>query len=402
MKIRRRNIAICAVVMLISGQSISLAQSPSTIDGFTPDTSAAERKIEDQFRAAPSAATAREELRRLTSEAHIAGSPEDYATAVYVRDQMRGFGLNSEIREYQVLLPYPRTPSVVELIAPRRERLQVREDIVAQDPTSSSRKIVPLYNGYGASGDITAPLVYVNYGLPNDYEELKKAGVDVKGKIAIARYGNSFRGVKAKVAEENGAIGLIIYSDPADDGYMQGEVYPKGPWRPDSSAQRGSVLFSFIYSGDPLTPGVPAVPGTPRIRKEEAANLPHIPVQPISYGDARHLLQPLRGPLRPKGFQGGLPFPYHVGGSSDVRVHLKTDIEFVTKTIWDVITKIDGSAEKDRWVVLGNHRDAWVFGAVDPNSGTTAMLELGRGLGQLVKSNWKPRRTMILGSWDAE
>ena len=405
MKVIRQQSFAVSMVLVLALQAIGPAQTrtdSSVIDGFSAKTSDIQRQFEEQFRSVPQPATAREELRRLTSEAHIAGSPEDYATAVYVRDQMRSFGLNSELREYQVLLPYPRTPSVVELIAPRRERLQVREDIVAQDPTSSSRKIVPLYNGYGASGDLTAPLVYVNYGLPNDYDALRKAGVDVKGKIVIARYGNSFRGVKAKVAEENGAIGLIIYSDPADDGYAQGDVYPKGPWRSDSSAQRGSVQFLFIYPGDPLTPGVPAVPGTPRLRKEEATNLPRIPVQPISYGDARRLLQPLRGPVRPKDFQGGLPFAYHVGGTNDVRVHLKTDIEFVTKTIWDVITRIDGATERDRWVVLGNHRDAWVFGAVDPNSGTTAMLELGRSLGQLLKSGWQPRRSLVLCSWDAE
>jgi N-acetylated-alpha-linked acidic dipeptidase len=384
----------------MGGQSIGFAQT--TIDGFAPKPSDNQRRLEEQFRAVPSAANAREELRRLTSEAHLAGSPEDYATAIYVRDQMRSFGLAADMREYQVLLPYPRTPSIVELIAPRHERLQVREDVVPEDPSSSSKKIVPLFNGYGASGDITAPLVYVNYGLPNDYEDLRKAGVEVKGKIAIARYGNSFRGVKAKVAEDNGAIGLIIYSDPADDGFTQGEVYPKGPWRPESSAQRGSVQFLFIYPGDPLTPGLPAIPGTPRLKKEQALNLPHIPVQPISYGDAQHLLKPLRGPVRPKGFQGGLPFTYHAGGTNDVRVHLKTDIEFSTKTIWDVITRVDGAVEKDRWVVLGNHRDAWVFGAVDPNSGTTAMLELGRGLGQLMKSGWKPGRSIILCSWDAE
>src|SRR5437867_4344030 len=405
MKVIRQQSFAVSMVLVLALQAIGPAQTrtdSSVIDGFSAKTSDIQRQFEEEFRSVPQPATARDELRRLTSEAHIAGSPEDYATAVYVRDQMRSFGLNSELREYQVLLPYPRTPSVVELIAPRRERLQVREDIVAQDPTSSSRKIVPLYNGYGASGDLTAPLVYVNYGLPNDYEALRKAGIEVKGKIVIARYGNSFRGVKAKVAEENGAIGLIIYSDPADDGYAQGDVYPKGPWRSDSSGQRGSVEFLFIYPGDPLTPGVPAVPGTPRLRKEEAANLPHIPVQPISYGDARRLLQPLRGPVRPKDFQGGLPFAYHVGGTNDVRVHLKTDIEFVMKTIWDVITRVDGAVEKDRWVVLGNHRDAWVFGAVDPNSGTTAMLELGRGLGQLLKSGWQPRRSIILCSWDAE
>jgi N-acetylated-alpha-linked acidic dipeptidase len=400
----RNRIVMSVLATLLAVQSIGLAQNPTigVIDGFTPEGSAVQRKLEDQFRAIPSSATAREELRHLTAEAHIAGSPEDYATAVYVRDQMRSFGLTSDLKEYQVLLSFPRTPSIVELVAPRRERLQVRENVVPEDPTSSSRKIVPLYNGYGAAGDITAPLVYVNYGLPPDYEAVKKAGVDVKGKIVIARYGNSFRGVKARVAEENGAIGLIIYSDPADDGYAQGDVYPKGPWRPESSAQRGSVQYLFVYPGDPLTPGTPSIPGTPRIKKEQAANLTHIPAQPISYGDARRLLAPLRGPVRPKGFQGGLPFPYHVGGTNDVRVHLKTDIEFVTKTIWNVITRIDGDEERDRWVVLGNHRDAWVFGAVDPNSGTTAMLELGRGLGQLLKSNWKPRRSIILCSWDAE
>jgi N-acetylated-alpha-linked acidic dipeptidase len=391
----------CSLLLIIATLSPSLAVA-QTIDGFSPGLSEAERKFEEQFRSVPSPATAREELRRLTAEAHIAGSPEDYATAIYVRDQMRSFGLNSELKEYQVLLPYPRRPSIVELVAPRRERLQVREDVVPEDPSSSSRKIVPLFNGYGASGDITAPLVYVNYGLPNDYDALRKAGVEVKGKIAIARYGNSFRGVKAKVAEDNGAVGLIIYSDPAEDGYAQGDVYPKGPWRPESSAQRGSVQFLFIHPGDPLTPGNPSVAGTPRLKIEDATNLPHIPVQPISYGDARRLLQPLRGPVRPKEFQGGLPFPYHLGGTNDVRVHLKTDIEFATKTIWNVITTIDGTAEKDRWVVMGNHRDAWVFGAVDPNSGTTAMLEAGRGFGRLLNSGWQPRRSIILCSWDAE
>ena len=399
---RRAVLAMAIIFELASFKAPGVAQSASGIDGFGPQAAVAERRFEEQFRGVPQAAMAREALRRLTAEPHIAGSPEDYATAVYVRDQMRGFGLQSDLKEYQVLLPYPRTPSIVELVAPRRERLQVREDVVREDPTSASPKIVPLYNGYGASGDVTAPLVYVNYGLPDDYAALKQAGVEVKGKIVIARYGNSFRGVKAKVAEENGAVGLIIYSDPADDGYAQGDVYPKGPWRPDSSAQRGSVEYLFIYPGDPLTPGTPAVSGTPRLKKEEATNLPKIPVQPISYGDARRLLQPLGGPLRPRNFQGGLPFPYHVGGTDAVRVHLKTNIEFVTKTIWDVITRIDGAAEKDRWVVLGNHRDAWVFGAVDPNSGTAAMIELARGLGQLLRSGWQPRRSIVLCSWDAE
>ncbi len=242
----------------------------------------------------------------------------------------------------------------------------------------------------------------MNYGLPPDYEALKKLGVDVTGKIAIARYGNSFRGVKAKVAEEHGAVGLIIYSDPADDGYGQGDVYPKGPWRPADSAQRGSVQFLSTAPGDPLTPGKPAIPGVPRLKMEEVKTLPRIPVQPISYGDAKRLLEPLRGPVRPKGFQGGLPFPYHVGGTDYVRVHLKTSMDYQVRKIWNVISRIDGDEERDRWVVMGNHRDAWVFGAVDPNSGTTAMLETARAFGTLLKKGWKPRRTIVLASWDGE
>jgi N-acetylated-alpha-linked acidic dipeptidase len=401
----RNLLALWLIYTFIFAQSSVLSQERTTsaaFDGFTAEETAAERRLEEQFRIIPTTDSARSHLQRLTREAHVAGTPEDYDTALYVRDQMRAYGLAAELKEYQVLLSYPKQPSIVELVAPRRERLKVQEAVLAQDPTSSSRKIIPLFNGYAPSGDVTAPLVYVNYGLPNDYEALKKVGVEVRGRIAIARYGNSFRGVKAKVAEENGALGLIIYSDPADDGYMQGDVYPKGAWRPETSAQRGSVEYLFEYPGDPLTPGQPSIPGTPRIRREEATNLPHIPVQPISYGDARRLLEPLRGPLRPNGFQGGLPFAYHVGGTSDVRVHLKTDMDFVTRTIWNVHARIDGEVEPDRWIIMGNHRDAWTFGAVDPNSGTTAMLEAARAFGQLLKAGWKPRRTILLCSWDGE
>lgn len=376
--------------------------SAAAFDGFTAEETAAQRRLEEQFRVIPSSASARSHLQRLTRETHVAGTPEDYNTALYIRDRMRAYGLAAELKEYQVLLSYPKQPSIVELVAPRRERLKVQEAIVAQDPTSASRKIIPLFNGYSATGDVTAQLVYVNYGLPNDYEALKKIGVEVRGRIVIARYGNSFRGVKAKVAEENGAVGLIIYSDPENDGYAQGDVYPTGPWRSESSAQRGSVEYLFEYPGDPLTPGQPSIPGTPRIKREEATNLTHIPVQPISYGEARRLLEPLRGPLRPNGFQGGLPFAYHVGGTSDVRVHLKTDMDFVTRTIWNVVARIDGEVEPDRWIVMGNHHDAWTFGAVDPNSGTTAMLEAARGFGQLLRAGWKPRRTILLCSWDGE
>lgn len=399
-------VTLLLVFALTCSQFVAPAQQRETsaqaLDGFSTDEAARERALEERFRSVPSPDSAREHLRRLTSEPHVAGTREDYETALYVRDRMRAYGLKADLKEYQVLLPSPKQPSILELVSPRRERLKLQEDVVSQDPSSSSRKIVPLFNGYSASGDVTAPLVYVNYGLPKDYEALKKLNVDVRGRIVIARYGNSFRGVKAKVAEQNGAVGLIIYSDPADDGYMQGDVYPQGPWRPESSAQRGSVEFLFEYPGDPLTPGRPAVPGTPRIRMEEATNLPHIPVQPISYGDARRLLAPLRGPLRPKDFQGGLPFAYHVGGTDEVRVRLKTEMEFSTRTIWNVIARIDGAAEPDRWVIMGNHRDAWTFGAVDPNSGTSAMLEAARGFGELLKTGWRPHRTILLCSWDGE
>jgi N-acetylated-alpha-linked acidic dipeptidase len=402
----RRVLAFWLIAVFIFAQASVRSQertsSAAALEGFTAEESALERRLEEQFRAVPQPDSARSHLQRLTQEPHVAGTREDYDTAIYVRDRMRAYGLAAELKEYQVLLPYPKQPSIIELVAPRRERLRLQEAVIAQDASSASRKIIPLFNGYSASGDVTAPLVYVNYGLPNDYEALKKAGVEVRGSIVIARYGNSFRGVKAKVAEQHGAVGLIIYSDPADDGYMQGDVYPNGPWRPETSAQRGSVEYLFEYPGDPLTPGQPSIPGTPRIRREEATNLPHIPVQPISYGDARRLLEPLRGPLRPKDFQGGLPFAYHVGGTNDVRVHLKTEMSFETRTIWNVVARIDGNEERDRWIIMGNHRDAWTFGAVDPNSGTTAMLEAARGFGQLLKSGWKPRRTILLCSWDGE
>jgi N-acetylated-alpha-linked acidic dipeptidase len=380
---------------------VQVSRNGVAVESIRDDDSAALR-LEEQFRSVPTPASAREHLRRLTIEPHIAGSKEDYETAIYVRDQMRSYGLAVELKEYQVWLPYPKTPAILELVTPRRQRLPVHETVVTQDPSSSHPKITPLFNGYSASGDVTAPLVYANYGLPGDYEELKKLGVDVKGKIVIVRYGNSFRGVKAKVAEDQGAIGCIIYSDPADDGYMQGDVYPKGPWRPETSGQRGSVQFLFDYPGDPLTPGKPAIQGITRLKPDEATNLTRIPVQPIAYGVARNLLTPLKGPVRPRGFQGGLPFPYHVGGTSDVKVRLKTDMDYKLRPIWNVVARIEGQEEKDRWVVLGNHRDAWVFGAVDPNSGSSAMLEIARGFGHLMKQGWKPRRTIIFCSWDAE
>ncbi len=397
---------------LLSGLLLATAANPvvfsqgsngsSVLDGFTSASAIDQRRWEEAFRAVPTPTSAREHLRRLTLEPHIAGTKEDYATAVYVRDRLRSYGLTAELKEYDVWLNYPKSPSILELITTSRQKLDIHEAVVAGDPSSSNPKITPLFNGYSATDDVTGPLVYANYGLPGDYDELKKVGVDVKGKIVIVRYGNSFRGVKAKVAEDHGAIGCIIYSDPADDGYMQGDVYPKGPWRPVASGQRGSVQYLFNYPGDPLTPGKPSIAGVPRLKPEEATDLTRIPVQPIAYDVAKTIIAPLKGPVRPRGFQGGLPFAYHVGGTDDVKVRLKTDNDYKIRTIWNVVARIDGQQEKDRWIILGNHRDAWVFGAVDPNSGTSAMLEVGRGFGQLLKQGWKPRRTIILCSWDAE
>ncbi|HSE22646.1 MAG TPA: M28 family metallopeptidase [Pyrinomonadaceae bacterium] len=378
------------------------APNPPSIDGFSTASTLDERQLEEKFRNIPTAASAREHLRQLTLEPHVAGTKEDYATAIYVRDQLKSYGLAAELKEYEVWLNYPKSPSVLELITNRRQKLSVTEAVVPGDPTSTNPKITPLFNGYSATGDVTAPVVYANYGLPNDYEALKTAGVDVKGKIVIVRYGNSFRGVKAKVAQDNGAVGCIIYSDPADDGYMQGDVYPKGPWRPVASGQRGSVQYLFDYPGDPLTPGRPAIPGVPRLKPEEATDLTRIPVQPISYDVALSIIQPLQGPVRPRGFQGGLPFAYHVGGTDAVKLHLKTDMDYKQRPIWNVVARIPGDTEKDHLVILGNHRDAWVFGAVDPNSGTSSMLEVAKGFGELLKQGWKPKRTIVLCSWDAE
>ena len=398
-------LTIFLLVAVCFATPVALSQNSTdsrNLDGFSAERSGTQRRREEQFRSVPKQKSAREHLRLLTLEPHIAGTKEDYDTAIYVRDRLRSYGLAADLKEYDVWLNYPKTASVLELITTRRQRLNTHESVVPGDPSSSNPKITPLFNGYSASGDVTAPIVYANYGLPDDYDDLKKAGVDVKGKIVIVRYGNSFRGVKAKVAEDQGAIGCIIYSDPADDGYMQGDVYPKGPWRPVASGQRGSVQYLFDYPGDPLTPGRPAIPGEPRLKPEEATDLTRLPVQPIAYDVARTILSQLKGPLRPKGFQGGLPFAYHVGGTNDVKLRLKTDMDYKIRKIWNVVARIDGNEEKDRWVILGNHRDAWVFGAVDPNSGTSAMLEVGRGFGELLKQGWKPRRTIIFCSWDAE
>ncbi len=365
---------------------------------------ASEREVEKKFMAVPDPKLAEEHLRILTQAPHIAGSPEDKATAEYVAKKFREAGLDTEIVEYKVWLNYPEeirvdmtAPAGVEMHGPRREH-------VDDDPGQDDPRVVTPYNGMAPSGNAEADVVYANYGSPADFDKLKQMNVDVRGKIVIVRYGENFRGVKVFVAQERGAAGVILYSDPKDDGYYRGDAYPKGPWRPASGAQRGSVGFMFQFPGDPTTPGMASTPGLPdskRVSPAESEQLPKIPVTPLSYADASPILEHLGGQASPREWQGALPFTYHVGpGPAKVKIHLKQDYQF--RTIWDVIGKVRGASSPDEWVVAGNHRDAWVYGAVDPNSGTAAMLEAVHGLSELLKSGWRPKRTIEIGSWDAE
>ncbi|HUM04110.1 MAG TPA: M28 family metallopeptidase [Terriglobales bacterium] len=365
---------------------------------------AAEQELERRFLAAPDPKLAEAHLRTLTQAPHIAGSPEDKATADYVAQKFREAGLDTEIVEYRVWMNYPAeisvdmtSPEGVMMHGPRREHVE-------SDPFQDDPRVVNTYNGMSPSGDVDAEVVYANYGAPEDFDRLKKLNVDVRGKIVVVRYGQNFRGVKAFVAQERGAAAVIIYSDPKDDGYYRGDAYPNGPWRPASGTQRGSVGYMFQFAGDPTTPGIASVPSLPdskRTPPAESAQLPKIPVTPLSYADASPILEHLGGPASPREWQGALPFTYHVGpGPAKVKIHLKQDYQY--RTIWDVIGKVKGTTWPDEWVVAGNHRDAWVYGAVDPNSGTAAMLESVHGLGELLKWGWKPKRTIVIGSWDAE
>ncbi|MGA7475433.1 MAG: M28 family metallopeptidase [Candidatus Sulfotelmatobacter sp.] len=398
----------CSVVFLgfvlarVSGHAANSSGAPAPIFGFRD--AAAENATEARFLAVPDPKLAEEHLRTLTQAPHMAGTLEDKATADYVAQKFRAAGLDTEIVEYKVWMNYPleisvdvTAPAGVEMHGPTREH-------VAGDPYDDDPRVVMPFNGMSPSGDAEADVVYANYGTPEDFEKLEKLKIDVRGKIVLVRYGQNFRGVKEFVAQEHGAAGVIIYSDPFDDGWRRGDKYPDGPWRPDTGVQRGSVGYMFEFPGDPTTPGfasVPSLPESKRISPEQSAQMPKIPVTPLSYHDAWPILQHLGGPDSPREWQGALPFTYHVGpGPVRVRMHLKQDYQF--RTLWDVIGRVRGSESPDEWVVAGNHRDAWVYGAVDPNSGTTAMLEAVHGVGELLKSGWKPKRTMIFASWDGE
>ena len=355
---------------------------------------------EEIFRSIPRADLIRDYVKRLSAEPHHVGSEAGRRNAEWMRDQFKEWGLEAAIEEYEVLFPTPRE-RIVELVAPVRFSATLREPELSEDPDSGDSDQLPTYNAFSGDGDVTAPLVYVNYGVPADYEQLKKAGVDVRGKIVIARYGGSWRGIKPKIAAEHGAVGCLIYSDPKEDGYYQGDVYPVGPYRNEHGVQRGSVMDMPVQPGDPLTPGWASTKGARRIRREEAATLMKIPVQPISYADALPLLKALGGSSVPESWRGALPVTYHFG-PGPARVRLKVASDWNIRTARNVIARINGSVYPDEWIIRGNHHDAWVNGADDPVSGMATVLEEARSFGEMLKRGWRPKRTLIFCAWDAE
>jgi N-acetylated-alpha-linked acidic dipeptidase len=377
----------------------------------------AQARWDAAFMAVPDAKLAGQHLKTLTAEPHWASSPEDYKTAEYVAARFKAAGLETKIVPYSVLMNKPIKIEIEAFGAdgkklmsgPSPEHVDPAKD--GGDPFQDDPRVTPAFNGSSPSGDVTGEVVYANYGTLADFKKLEELGVSVKGKIVLVRYGGNFRGVKVYIAQQYGAKGVLIYSDPADDGYFKGDMYPKGPYRPESAVQRGSTQFLPIYPGDPETPGIAStmdLPASKRIPADKLQNnQPSIPANPLSYKDAAPILAALGGKESPRDWQGALPFTYHLGagtGAEKVTVHMHLEQETKLRTIWDVIGTIEGTdpAQKDDWVVAGNHRDAWVYGAVDPNSGTAAMLETVHGLGELLKQGWKPKRSIVIGSWDAE
>ncbi|HMI53268.1 MAG TPA: M28 family metallopeptidase [Candidatus Saccharimonadales bacterium] len=398
--------AVLASVVL-AGVSIAPFDARTSADetplaGYSAESSRAERQWEEKLRAIPSQENLRNYMQRLTARPHHVGSPYDKDNAEWLNTKFKEFGLDSHIEVFSVLFPTPKE-RLVELVAGGPHFVaKLQEPALPGDPTSNQQsEQLPTYNAYSPDGDVTGPLVYVNYGVPEDYETLERLGVSVKGAIVIARYGHAWRGIKPKVAAEHGAIGCLIYSDPRDDGYSGGETFPAGAWRPVDGVQRGSVQDSTEFMGDPLTPGIGATANAKRLPIKDAPTLVKIPVLPISYGDAQPLLAAITGPTAPKAWAGGLPLTYRIGPGAG-RVHLKVFANWDLKPIYDVIAKIPGSQFPDEWVIRGNHHDAWVNGAEDPISGQVAIMEEARAFGELLKAGWKPKRTIIYCAWDAE
>ena len=399
-----------AAATLLLATALQAQQPAPKVFGYTDF--AQQAKWDAAFMAVPDAKLAGEHLRILTAEPHWASSPEDYKTALYVADKFKAAGLQTTIVPYSVLLNKP-IKILIEAFDEHGRKLMsgptpehVDPKLYGGDPFQDDPRILPAFNGSSPSGDVTAEVVYANFGTLADFKKLAELGVSVKDKIVIVRYGGNFRGVKAYIAQQYGAKGMLIYSDPADDGYAKGDMYPRGPMRPPSAVQRGSVQFLPLYSGDSETPGIASttdLPESKRITDPAKLNQPSIPTNPLSYQDAAPILEALGGPPTPREWQGALPFTYHLGPGK-VTVHMHLEQDYKRRTIWDVVGIIPGTdpAEKDNWVVAGNHRDAWVYGAVDPNSGTAAMLESVHGLGAILKQGWKPKRSIVICSWDAE
>jgi N-acetylated-alpha-linked acidic dipeptidase len=379
-------------------------QQPSpakSLIGFTSASAEREYALEAQYDALLKADNLKEWLAKLAAKPHHVGSPYGKADAEFMAGLFKSWGYETAIEQYDVLFPTP-TVRVLELVAPQKVAAKIVEPALKEDSTSGqTAEQLPVYNAYSADGDVTAELVYVNYGVPRDYDVLAERGIDVKGKIVIARYGGSWRGIKPKVAAERGAIGCLIYSDPRDDGYAQGDVYPQGAWRPELGAQRGSVLDMPVYPGDPLTPFIGATKDAKRLERAEAPTLMKIPVMPIAYADALPLLKALAGPVAPDAWRGALPITYHLG-PGPAKVHLKLQFDWKLAPAYNVIARMRGAELPDEWIVRGNHHDAWVNGAKDPVSGMVAVMEEARAIGELAKTGWKPKRTLIFAGWDAE
>ena len=398
---RRLLLAVMSTSLVVRAAAADPPAGGDAMQGFSPRSAAAERQLERRFDADLSPAEMRTWMQQLTAAPNHVGSAHDKANAEFILQKFREWGWDASIEQFSVLYPTPRE-ELLELTAPTHVIARLREPAVDGDTTSrQTADELPPYNVYGADGDVTGDLVYVNQGMPDDYAELEREGVQVKGRIVIARYGGGWRGLKPKLAYEHGAVGCLIYSDPRDDGYGAGDVYPKGGYRPPDGVQRGSVQDLTLYSGDPLTPGVGATNSAKRLSIDDAKTILRIPVLPISYADATPLLEALGGRVAPAAWRGGLPLTYHLGPGPAV-VHLKIASDWRQRPIYDVIAKLRGVQEPDRWIVRGNHHDAWVFGAADPFSGHVAMMAEAKAIGRLVKEGWRPRRTLVYASWDGE
>jgi N-acetylated-alpha-linked acidic dipeptidase len=393
-------LSLLASAFFVQAQSVHTSVAQKTITGFTDASSAKQLKLEQQFDASLSAPRIGATLKELSAYPHNLGSPGSKAVAEKILQKFKSFGLDAHLQTYQVLFPTPKV-RVLEMTGPTKYTALLKELSVMEDATSGQEGQLPTYNAWSADGDVTGKLVFVNYGLPEDYDKLATMGIDVKGKIVITKYGKSWRGIKPKVAYEHGAIGCIIYSDPADDGYVQGDVYPKGPYKNEYGVQRGSVMDMVIYPGDPLTPGIGATPNAKRLDRKDAPTILKIPVLPISYHDAKPLLAALDGPVAPADWRGALPITYHVGPGK-ATVHLKLEFNWDMVTAYDVVGTIKGSEFPDEWVMRGNHHDGWVNGADDPLSGQSALVEEAKALGDLLKTGWKPKRTIVYLAWDGE